>query len=167
MASYIQVPRDLSKVKTKIVMGLTRRQLVCFSIAAAIGIPVFFLIKKTGNNSLAAGCMMAVMLPLFFFAMYERDGKPLEVLIRYFIECVFIRPKERPYMTNNYYDALVRAYQTKEEVRKIAAHQKEKKGSRAASAGTDSRRKKTGGENNQKGKKGRRYPEDRSAIHTV
>ena len=30
MASYISVPRDLSKVKTKVFMNLTKRQILCF-----------------------------------------------------------------------------------------------------------------------------------------
>ena len=79
MASYISVPRDLSKVKTKVFMNLTKRQILCFGAGALIGVPVFFLLKSSGNLSLAALGMMAVMLPLFFLAMYEKDGQPLEV----------------------------------------------------------------------------------------
>ena len=30
--------------------------------------------------------MMAVMLPLFFLAMYEKDGQPLEVVAKHFYE---------------------------------------------------------------------------------
>ena len=66
MASYISVPRDLSKVKTKVFMNLTKRQILCFGAGALIGVPVFFLLKSSGNLSLAALGMMAVMLPLFF-----------------------------------------------------------------------------------------------------
>ena len=78
MASYISVPRDLSKVKTKVFMNLTKRQILCFGAGALIGVPVFFLLKSSGNLSLAALGMMAVMLPLFFLAMYEKDGQPQE-----------------------------------------------------------------------------------------
>ena len=35
MAAYISVPRDLSKVKSKIFFNLTKRQLICFSITAS------------------------------------------------------------------------------------------------------------------------------------
>ena len=58
---------------------------------------------------------MIVMLPLFFLAMYEKDGQPLEVIAGHFIQAKFIRPKVRPYQTNNYYDALVRQYQLEKE----------------------------------------------------
>ena len=45
MSAYIPVPRDLTQVKPKVALNLTKRQLICFSIAAAIGVPSFFVIK--------------------------------------------------------------------------------------------------------------------------
>ena len=36
---YVNVPNDLSKVKTKMALNLTKRQLICFGCAAAVGIP--------------------------------------------------------------------------------------------------------------------------------
>lgn len=108
MAAYIPVPRDLTRVKSKVFFNLTKRQLICFSLAALIGVPFFFLVKRSGNVSLAAMCMIIVMLPLFFLAMYEKDGQPLEVIARHFIQTKFVRPKVRPYRTNNYYDVLMR-----------------------------------------------------------
>jgi len=119
VAAYIPVPRDLTRVKTKVFFNLTKRQLICFGSAALIGVPIFFLVKGTGNVSLAALTMMIVMLPLFFLAMYEKDGQPLEVTAGHFIQAKFIRPKVRPYKTNNYYDALVRQYQLEKEVERI------------------------------------------------
>ena len=119
MAAYIPVPRDLTRVKTKVFFNLTKRQLICFGSAALIGVPIFFLVKGTGNVSLAALTMMIVMLPQFFLAMYEKDGQPLEVIAGHFIPAKFIRPEVRPYQTNNYYDALVRQYQLEKEVERI------------------------------------------------
>ena len=37
--AYVPVPKDLSKIKTKLAFNLTKRQLVCFSSAAAVGLP--------------------------------------------------------------------------------------------------------------------------------
>lgn len=34
---YVNVPNDLSKIKTKIAFNLTKRQLICFGIGAASG----------------------------------------------------------------------------------------------------------------------------------
>ena len=44
-ASYISVPRDLTKVKSKVMFNLTKRQLICFGLAALVGVPSFFLLK--------------------------------------------------------------------------------------------------------------------------
>ena len=127
MAAYIPVPRDLTRVKSKIFFNLTKRQLLCFGAAALIGVPVFFLLKTGGNVSLAVLGMMIVMLPLFFLAMYEKDGLPLEVIAKYFIESKFIRPKERPYQTNNYYALLMHQYQLEKEVNEIVFNSEKEK----------------------------------------
>lgn len=119
MAAYIPVPRDLTRVKTKAFFNLTKRQLVCFGSAALIGVPLFFWIKSMGNVSLATLVMIIAMLPLFFLAMYEKDGQPLEVIAGHFIQAKFIRPKVRPFRTDNYYDVLLRQYQLEKEVEKI------------------------------------------------
>ena len=127
MAAYIPVPRDLTRVKTKVFLNLTKRQLVCFGLAALIGVPSFFLIKGAGSTSLAAMCMIIIMIPMFLLAMYERDGQPLEVIAKQFIESKFIRPKVRPYQTDNYYDALMRVVQAEKEVDRIVSSVKRKK----------------------------------------
>ena len=122
--AYVTVPKDLTKVKSKVMFGLTKRQLVCFGAAALIGVPLFFLLRNTVNSSTATVCMIVVMLPLFLLAMYEKDGQPLEVILGQIIQTVFIRPKERPYMTNNFYAAIQRQNQVEKEVRKIVQKSK-------------------------------------------
>ena len=79
--AYVQVPKDLTRVKTKIMFNMTQRQLVCFALAAVTGVP-FYLLAKNSIGSTAAACLMiVVMLPFFFFAMYEKDGMPLEKVL--------------------------------------------------------------------------------------
>lgn len=133
MAAYIPVPRDLTRVKSKILFNLTKRQLLCFGAGALIGVPSFFLLKVGGNISVAAICMMLIMLPFFFLGMYERDGQPLEKIAKQFIQAKFIRPQVRPYQTNNYYAVLIRQAQAEMEVENIVYGEKsvsenEKKG---------------------------------------
>ena len=60
MAAYISVPRDLTKVKSKVAFNLTKRQLVCFGTAALIGVPLFFVLRDSGGNTAATLGMMAV-----------------------------------------------------------------------------------------------------------
>ena len=119
MAAYISVPRDLTRVKSKILFGLTKRQIVCFGTGALIGVPVYFFVRGSGNLSLAALAMIVVMLPFFFLGLYERNGQPPEVVARQFYQARFVRPKVRPYRTNNYYAALMRQADAQEEVTRI------------------------------------------------
>ena len=119
MAAYISVPRDLTKVKSKVAFNLTKRQLVCFGTAALIGVPLFFVLRDSGGNTAATLGMMAVMLPLFFLAMDEKDGQPLEVVAKHFYEAKFKRPKTRPYKTKNYYALLVQQADVEMEVNRI------------------------------------------------
>ena len=79
---YVPVPKDLTKVKTKVAAGLTKRQLICFSLAALVGLPVYFLTRGTIGNSATVLLMIGLMMPFFFFAMYEKDGQPAEKLLR-------------------------------------------------------------------------------------
>ena len=127
MAAYIPVPRDLTRVKTKVFFNLTKRQLVCFGAGALMGVPSFFLLKRIGSTSLAAMGMILIMLPMFLLAMYERDGQPLEVFAKHFIETKFIRPKIRPYRTDNYYEVLMRVSEAEKEVDKIVSVYEKKK----------------------------------------
>ena len=68
---------------------------------------------------MASICMIIIMLPFFFLGMYERDGQPLEKLAKQFIQTKFVRPKVRPYQTNNYYAILIRQAQAEREVEVI------------------------------------------------
>ena len=117
--AYVSVPKDLTKIKSKVMFNLTKRQIVCFGAAVLIGLPLFFLLKDTAGTTAAALCMVLVMLPLFLFAMYEKHGQLLEVILRQFIEVKFIRPKERPYQTNNFYDVVTRQRKLEKEVQAI------------------------------------------------
>ena len=45
--AYVPVPKDLSKIKTKLAFNLTKRQLVCFSGAAAVGLPAYLLSRDS------------------------------------------------------------------------------------------------------------------------
>ena len=99
--------------------NLTKRQLICFGSGALIGVPLFFLLRTHISNSAAAMTMIVVMLPFFMLAMYEKNGQPLEKIIRNIIQVCFLRPKVRPYETNNFYAVLERQANLDKEVHAI------------------------------------------------
>ena len=114
--AYVPVPKDLTKVKTKVMFNLTRRQLVCFTAGALVGVPLFFLLREPAGNSMAAMCMMLVMMPFFLLAMYEKHGQGLEKIVGNILKVAVIRPKQRPYQTNNFYAVLKRQEMLDKEV---------------------------------------------------
>lgn len=118
----VSIPKDLTAVKTKVMFNLTKRQLVCFGSGVLISVPLFFLLKGPANlsSSGASMCMVLVMLPFFLLAVYEKNGLPLEKIIRNIVRVLFLRPKQRPYQTNNFYAAVMRQSQLDMEVRQIA-----------------------------------------------
>ena len=118
--AYVSVPKDLTKVKEKFLFNLTKRQVVCFGSGALIGLPTFFLLKDHISASLASLVMILVMLPFFLFAMYEKNGQPLEKVLFNVYQLRFVRPKHRPYQTDNFYAAVDRQITLDKEVRRIA-----------------------------------------------
>ena len=104
MAISVAVPKNLSGIKTKVALNLTKRQLICFSGAGAVGIP------------------------FFFFAMYEKNGFPAEKILYFMIRQKFLTPGIRPYKSENIYRRLEETERIKEEVREL----EEKAGGRKA-----------------------------------
>lgn len=102
--AYVSVPKDLTKVKNKVAFNLTKRQIICFAAAAAVGLPFYFLTRDLIGNSNAVMGMVVLMVPAFLFAMYERDGMPLEKVLMNMITVKFRRPHLRLYETENLYE---------------------------------------------------------------
>ena len=117
---YVNVPNDLSKIKTKIAFNLTKRQLICFGIGAAVGIPTYLLTRSAIGNTGALFVMLVIMLPAFMMAMYEKDGLPFEKVLRNIIRAKFTRPGIRPYRTENIYATFARTQEPIEQSKKAA-----------------------------------------------
>ena len=146
---FVSVPKDLSKVKTKVAFNLTRRQLICFSVAGFIGVPSYLFTRSHIGNEAAVLLMVGLMLPFFFLAMYEKNGQPLEKILKNYITAKYRRPKVRPYVTNNIYSAIEKQILLEQEVDKIVGTQKEnhafgRKATDVKTAKADSRRREKG-----------------------
>lgn len=116
---FVPVPKDLTKVKTKLAFNLTRRQLICFGLGGLVGIPAYIFTRGSLGNETSALLMIGLMMPFFFFGIYEKDGQPPEKLLQHYIDAQFRRPRTRPYQTNNLYAALMRQYKHDKEVAQI------------------------------------------------
>ena len=114
--AYVPVPKDLTNIKSKFLFGLTKRQVICFGSGALIGVPLFFLLKQHIGTSTAALIMVFVLLPFMLLAMFERNGQPLEKVARNMANVMFLRPNQRVYRTNNFYDCLMKQDRLDKEV---------------------------------------------------
>ena len=117
MAISVPVPKDLSGIKTKVALNLTKRQIICFSGAAIAGIPLYFLTKDVIGTQGAAFIMVAVMMPFFFLAMYTKDGFPAEKILYFMIRQKFLTQGIRPYKSENLYKQLEEREKIRKEVR--------------------------------------------------
>lgn len=102
--AFVSVPKDLTKVKNKVALNLTKRQLICLSAAAVIGLPFYFLTKDWIGTTNAATGMVLLMLPTFLFAMYEKDGMPLEKILWNVVTVKLLKPSVRRYEVENWYE---------------------------------------------------------------
>ena len=117
MAISVAVPKNLSGIKTKVAMNLTKRQLICFGGAAAVGIPFYLFTKGVLGTQASALIMVALMLPFFFLAMYEKDGFPAEKILYFMVRQKLLTPGIRPYKSENLYKQLEEREKLKKEVR--------------------------------------------------
>ena len=117
MAISVAVPKNLSGIKTKVAMNLTKRQLVCFGSAGAVGIPFYIFTKGVIGTQASALIMVALMLPFFFLAMYEKDGFPAEKILYFMLRQKILTPGIRPYNSENLYRQLEEKERMKKEVR--------------------------------------------------
>ena len=117
MAISVPVPKDLSGIKTKVALNLTKRQIICFSTAAITGVPIYFLTKGVLGTSAASLLMVGIMFPFFFVAMYEKDGFPAEKILYFMIRQKILTPGIRPYKSENLYEQLEERERIKKEVR--------------------------------------------------
>jgi hypothetical protein len=86
---------DLSKIKAKIVFGLTLRQIICFGLGLAISLPFFFLTRKVIGLEMAAMLVMIIASPFFILGIYEKNGIPIEWILFFFIKRVKLRSQIR------------------------------------------------------------------------
>ena len=105
MAHYVQIPKDLNDIKEKVIMGFTKRQVICFGIGLVVGAPVFFLTKNSLGMSGAVFAMGAVSAPAILCGLYKKNGVFLEKQAKYMFE-YYKQPRKRYYRTINIFECI-------------------------------------------------------------
>ena len=120
--AHVNITKDLTEVKSKVVFGLTRRQLIFFALAALVAVPTYFLTRNLLGNDVALILLIVTALPFFFFTMYEKNGQPPEKLLKNYIRVRFLTQQARPYRTQNRFAALERQAYFDEEVKQLVSN---------------------------------------------
>ena len=117
--AFVKIPKDLTAIKTKVAFNLTKRQLICFGIVAAVSIPTFLLTRNVIGMTGAGFLAFLAGAPFFLMGMYERNGQPFERVFKNAINVFALRPKKRPYKSQNYYYYLQKQIDLDNEIRVI------------------------------------------------
>lgn len=104
MTISAKVPKDVSAIKRKLIFNLTKRQVISFLLAGAVGFSVYAFLKNYMETDMAALVMTGVMMPFLFVGIYEKDGYFAEKIAYFMIRRVFLLPGIRPYKAENFYD---------------------------------------------------------------
>lgn len=97
------IPRDISKYETKLMLGLTARQVCFFAPGVVLGIITFFATKAfLGNLALALAIIVAA--PLIIFGTVKPLGLPMEKFISTTMLPLLLAPKYRRYKIENTYE---------------------------------------------------------------
>lgn len=123
MAHYVQIPKDLNDIKEKFIMGLTKRQVVCFAIDLALGAPVFFVARNFVGMSTAIMAMGIVAAPAILCGLYRKNGIFLEKQAKFMRE-YFTRPRKRYYKTTNIFTSVERQLEYMKTKKKLTAAEK-------------------------------------------
>ena len=115
MAISVSTPKNLNRIKPKLVAGLTKRQVICFTLGAACAVPVYFLLRKPAGTTTAMVIMMIILMPFFFLAMYEKNGKPAEKYLGMIIKYKMSK-HIRPYRAVNLFKQLEEREKKRKEV---------------------------------------------------
>ena len=104
--AYVDIPKDLDGIKSKIMLGLTKKQLIGFGVAAVIGVPVYLTTRVAIGNDFGLIAMMVSMALPLLYAIYEPKGMSIEQYVMVWLRFHYVSIGPRPYKNVNLYDIL-------------------------------------------------------------
>lgn len=132
------------------------------SLGGIAGVGTYFLTRHSLGNDFALLLLIALAAPFMLFGLYEKNGQPLEKILKNIIRVRLLAPAARPYQTNNRFAALERQARYEKEVQQLVSIQNKATGKNSRGLGTshdparhqaDRRRQKACGKGNPAGKK--------------
>ncbi len=101
--NFVPIPKDIESIKQKFILGLTKRQTICFGIGLVLGLAAFFGIKALiGGTTIAMMVLCIIAAPFIIAGIWEKNGIHFEEYVKNVI--TFLRkPKIRTFQAENAY----------------------------------------------------------------
>ena len=80
--AYVTITKDLTEVKDKVAFGLTRRQIICFSLGGLLGAGGYFLTRHALGNDAALLLLIALAAPFMLLGLYIFNSGPTTITER-------------------------------------------------------------------------------------
>lgn len=122
--AYVTIYKDITKVQNTF-LGLSYIQMGCIAIGAAFGFITYFLTEPRVGSSIASLLLIIVASPFIMLGIYkDKTGKNAFELLPYIMKLYFLRPGERPYISDNMYVATSQQGKMDAEIKKIVEKDK-------------------------------------------
>ena len=92
----VPIPTELKEIKSKLFMGLTKRQLIGFGLTGTVVIPSFLLLKGIDINLAMYGAFF-LGAPIIFATIYTKDKLHIEKWFKYWLETIILFKEKRRY----------------------------------------------------------------------
>ena len=103
--AYVSVPKDLNKIKSKFMFGLTGKQLLCVVLGSVFALPAFWFSRGVLGNGPAMILLFLLMSPFGFVAFYEKNGLTAMQMVVIIVR-KNLAPIKRPHKTQNLYTSI-------------------------------------------------------------
>ena len=95
----VAIPTELKEIKSKLFMGLTKRQLIGFGLTGIVVIPSFLLLKGIDINLAMYGAFF-LGAPIIFATIYTKDKLHIEKWFKNWLETnILFKEKGRSRLT--------------------------------------------------------------------
>ena len=127
MALYVEIPQNIDEVKQKIVLGLTKRQLICFSIAGVIVAGVFYAAHdKMEITSIVYIAFFAAIPAVVFAFPSPRNGLFLEENLK-LMYGYMKSDNKKLFVSENIYDYIDESLEYKRLQRMVKVYERSKR----------------------------------------
>jgi len=85
--AHVHIPKDLSRVKSKFILGLTYKQTGIVAFAGFVSFSIFFAVRGSTGTPLAMILLFLSASPFIAYAFFTKDGLDakqwIKIIIRY------------------------------------------------------------------------------------